>query len=94
MDNSNETDVHSIATKALAEVLPQIKEIVNNASSVQTRISAATLLKEMYEATTRDLEVNTQKESVADELQKLHSLRMSEILTDDEFNKQKMKLLG
>ncbi len=85
MDNSNETDVHAMVTKALVEALPEIKHIIKTGSGT-VKVDAVKLLKEIYEA--------RHTESVADELTKLHNLRNTEVLTDEEFNKQKIKLLG
>ncbi len=88
MDNS---DLQSMVTKALAEALPKIQDIINGNGSapivVDNKLRAATLLKEIYEA------INVRQTSVGDELGKLSKLSGNQ-LSDDEYNKQKMKLLG
>ena len=90
MDNSNETDVHSMVTKALAEALPKIQRIINDddfsTSAIALKLQAATLLKEIYEA------ISVRQTSAVDELIKLSQLSGNQ-LSDDEYNKQKMKLL-
>ncbi len=88
MDNSNETDVHSMATKALAEALPKIQSIINGEldGSIDHKLRAGTLLKEIYEA------ISVRQTSAVDELIKLSELS-GKHLSDDEYNKQKMKLL-
>ncbi len=90
MDNSNETDVHSMVTKALVEALPKIQGIINerdpSTNAVANKLRAATLLKEIYEA------ISVRQTSVGDELGKLSKLS-GKYLSDDEYNKQKMKLL-
>ncbi len=85
----NTSDLQSMVSKALAEALPKIQHIINgppSASSVAQKLQAATLLKEIYEA------INVRQTSVADELIKLSQL-LGRTLSEDEYQKQKMKLL-